>query len=476
MRRQDSTPEAFDEARMGGESDRAMAQAPRRIPIVPIALAIVAIIAIVFFGRICSQAASIDVTVNGKPYTLRGDKTMEVAIKVSGVPVNPGDLISLKGTVLKRDAGNPFYAKVNDAETSDPAYQLHQGDQITLTDGTDIVEEYDAVESPVPYGMSIIGLGAIHTFAKGTDGVMETRTGRLSGDVVEKQTVDPIDASETRFDPDPGDAKIVALTFDDGPSRVYTQDILDILAENDAKATFFCRGLAVENNGTELVRAERDAGHQVCSHSYNNAAAANGEMSNLTPDEQREQVQKSFEILAEALGYQPSRLVRMGSSDMTDWVALNVFDLIDGEIGWTIDTGDWVAMPEEEIYDVLMSVKPGSIVRMHDGGAEQDETVSALKRALPALKKKGFEFVTIDELLERSTPANRNTSGKADAEDSDEAESERSADEAGSSSAAAESGDSAAASESASPAAASSGEDSADGADSDSSPAAGTTP
>ena len=84
---------------------------------------------------------------------------------------------------------------------------------------------------------------------------------------------------------------------------------------------------------------------------------------------------------------------------MSEWVALNVFDLIDAEAGWTVDTGDWIYMEEDDIYDVLMSVQPGSIVRMHDGGGDQSTTVAALKRALPKLAKEGYSFVTIDEIM-----------------------------------------------------------------------------
>ena len=123
-------------------------------------------------------------------------------------------------------------------------------------------------------------------------------------------------------------------------------------------------------------------------------------MATLSAEEQRSEVTSSYSTLAAALGYEPSHKVRLGSGDMSDWVALNVFDLIDAEIGWTIDTGDWVYMTEDDIYDVLMSVKPGSIVRMHDGGGYQDTTVAALKRALPELAKQGYKFITIDEMME----------------------------------------------------------------------------
>lgn len=405
--RREGTPERraaaradADTSRRSAAESRTAAQQPRRIPVLAIAIAVAVFAIVLFAGRMCSQASSIDVTLNGSQYTLRGDKNMQTAIKTSGWPVNPGDLISLQGNVLKRSAGHPFLATVNGVETVDPDFRLHNGDVITLTDGGDIVEDYDHYETPVPYNMSITGLGAIHTFTSGTEGVLETRTGLQSGEVVEKQTVDPQDANENRYDPDTNGDKVIALTFDGGPSVAHTRRILEILAENDAKATFFCCGEFVKDEGAEIVHEEAEQGHQVCSHGYNNALSVNGDPSTLPADEQREQVESGYQALADALGEEPCHVVRLGATDMAADVANNVFDLIDAEIGWTLDTGDWVGVGEDQIYDVLMMAEPGSIIRMHDAGQYQDATVAALERALPKLAKRGYTFVTIDEMMQ----------------------------------------------------------------------------
>ena len=371
----------------------------RRPSALLIVLAVVALVVVVFAAQLCSSATPINVTVNGTQYTLRGSKTLQTAIKESGVPLNPGDFISLSGNILKRHEGHAFNAVVNGTETNDSNYQLHNGDTIVLTDGKDIVEDYDAVEEPVPFDVVIRGAGAIHTFEEGTPGVKEIRTGRVSGDVVEKQTVEPQDFVETRSDVNVGKAKVIALTFDDGPSLAFTEKILDVLAENDAKATFFCVGTAIEGGGTDIVKRAADQGCQVCSHSYNNAQIVKGDFSLLTAEEQVEEVQKGYQAVASALGYEPSHYVRVGEDSMTEGTIPNVAPYIDAEIGWTVDTGDWVYMPEDDIYDVLMSAKAGDVVRLHDGGDHQDATAAALKRALPKLKAKGFSFITIDELM-----------------------------------------------------------------------------
>ena len=370
-----------------------------KVVLIAIALAV-----IVFAAQLCSSATPIRVTVNGSFYDLRGAKTLEVALKESGLPINPGDLISLNGAVLKRGDGDPFSATVNGEETADPDFKLRNGDTITFVDGKDVVEPYDYVESPVPCGASIVGLGAIHTFTAGTDGVKELRTGKISGESVEKQTVDPVDLIETRSDPNVGDRKVIALTFDDGPSLLYTEQVLDVLAQNNAKATFFCRGDAIIGQGIDLVKRAYSEGHQICTHSYDNGVSVNGDMSLLTQEELSSEVTQGMQAISDALGVVPSKYARIGSEDLPETAIAAVAPLIDAEIGWTLDTGDWVYMAEDDIYDVLMSAKPGAIVRMHDGGGNQEATVGALKRALPKLAKQGYEFVTIDELI-GSSPA-----------------------------------------------------------------------
>ena len=369
-----------------------------KVVLIAIALAV-----IVFAAQLCSSATPIRVTVNGSSYDLRGAKTLEVALKESGLPINPGDLISLKGAVLKRGGGDPFSATVNGEETADPEYKLRNGDAITFVDGKDVLEPYDYVESPVPFGASIVGLGAIHTFTPGTDGVVELRTGKISGESVEKQTVDPVDLIETRSDPNVGDRKVIALTFDDGPSLLYTEQVLDTLAQNNAKATFFCRGDAIVGQGIDIVKRAYSEGHQICTHSYDNGSSVNGDMSLLTQEELSSEVTRGMQAISDALGVVPSKYARIGGEDLPENAIAAVAPLIDAEIGWTLDTGDWVYMAEDDIYGVLMSASPGAIVRMHDGGGNQEATVGALKRALPKLAKQGYEFVTIDELI-GSTP------------------------------------------------------------------------
>lgn len=378
------------------------ATAPKRLPVFKIGVAIILVIFVVFAVKLCSSVFPITVTINGTDYELHGSKTMQTALSTSGLPINPGDYISLNGNVLEKSAGKPFKAEVNGTETADPNYQLHNGDAITITDGDDIVEEYTSTESPIAYEATITGTGAVHAFTTGSDGTLETRVGVTSGETIEVQSVNPQNAVCQQYNIDPGGNKVIAFTFDDGPSSEYTAQVLDILKQNDVKATFFCIGTQVEAN-PELLRREVEEGHQVCTHSYDHAKPAGGtNIGFMDKSGQIEEIQKGYQTIADALGIgldQVSRVVRMPGGNLSEEMVMNLSPYISYEIGWNIDTQDWSLPGEDVIYEAMISADSGEILLCHDGGGDRSQTVAALERAIPYLKAKGYTFVTVDELL-----------------------------------------------------------------------------
>ncbi len=394
------TPRTRTSQRSAASTGESAANTTKQIPVFKIGVAILLVIVVVFAVRMCTSATPINVTINGTQYELRGAKTMQTAIKTCGLPINPGDLISLKGAILEKSAGDPFAAKVNNTETADPNYGLHDGDTITLTDGKDIVEEYDITESSIPYSATISGVGAIHKFEDGKEGVLETKTGRLSGETVEKETVAPTDVNCKKYNANPGSKKVIAFTFDDGPSEDYTASILNILKENDAKATFFCIGTEVQEH-PDLVKREASEGHQVCTHSYDHADPVGGtDVGLMSAEGQIDEVVHGMKTITDVLGGEASRVVRMPGGNLSVDMVKNLEPYVDYEIGWNIDTEDWTLPGAEAIYQHMISAEPGDVILCHDGGGDRSETVEALSRALPYLKSKGYSFVTIDELLE----------------------------------------------------------------------------
>lgn len=372
------------------------------IPVFKIALVAVLVIAVALGVRLCATITPINVTVNGSEFSIRGDKTVDVAIKESGLPINAGDLISLTGQVLEKHGGYPFAATVNGEPTTDGSYKLRDGDVLTVSDGEDQLEPYDAVEEAIPFTAEIRGSGAVHTFTEGSDGVLEKRTGQVSGETVEKQTVAPTPLACTRHNLNTGAQRVVAITFDDGPSADYTGKILDILKANDVKATFFTVGTEIEEDGgAELLKRAYDEGHQICTHTYDHALPVGGlSITTMAPDEQIAEIENGRKAISDVTGEEASRIVRLPGGNMDEDTVVNIAPYVDAEIGWNVDTADWTIPGVDVIYDALMSVKPGDIVLCHDGGGDRSQTVEALEKALPELKKKGFTFITVGEMLQ----------------------------------------------------------------------------
>ena len=380
--------------------NRATHEAPKPFPVWKALVALALIAVIVFAAQLCSTAATINVTVNGTEYTLHGAKTMQTAIKESGLPINSGDLISLRGQILEKHGGDPFHATVNGVETVDPNMKLHDGDEITVTDGQDVIEDYESEFEPIPFSAVTGGLGALHIFIPGEEGSMEIRTGLLSGEQVRKLQKEQTDLIRWCYNPDVGDDKVIALTFDDGPSPECTAEILDILAEYDAKATFFLVGSEIKTAEDEaLVQRAYEEGHQLCTHTYTfGQSVSSFDFSALAPQDQIDEINLGYQAISNVTGVEPSHCVRLPGGTMNDDAVVNVAPYIDAEISWTLDTGDWLSPGSDVIFGTLLEARPGDIVLCHDS-ANSYQTVEALREALPWLKRWGYKFVTIDDML-----------------------------------------------------------------------------
>jgi len=190
------------------------------------------------------------------------------------------------------------------------------------------------------------------------------------------------------------DEKVIALTFDDGPHKKYTPEILDVLSKYDAKATFFIVGENAEKN-PELALRIHDENHELAIHTYTHPFKTN--VSNLLKE-----IKQTHATIYGITGYSPV-LFRPVEGQYTD----AMIDAIHKEgykvvmWSWHLDTFDWKSPGEKKIINtVLKGAKPGSVVLFHDGGGNREQTVRALKKVLPELEQQGYKFVTISELLE----------------------------------------------------------------------------
>jgi peptidoglycan-N-acetylglucosamine deacetylase len=192
-----------------------------------------------------------------------------------------------------------------------------------------------------------------------------------------------------RGDPD---RKQIAITFDDGPHPAYTPRILDILKRYDANATFFLVGEMAEKY-PDLVRAEVAAGHSLGNHTYHHV--------NLTkiPEEYvATEIKACGEVLRSITGRAP-HLFRPPGGDYNAAVAATAAALGYTMVLWTDDPADYASPGEKVIETRLLSrIGSGGIVLIHDG---IQQTVDVLPQILSVLKKRGYDLVSVDEMMER---------------------------------------------------------------------------
>jgi peptidoglycan/xylan/chitin deacetylase (PgdA/CDA1 family) len=195
--------------------------------------------------------------------------------------------------------------------------------------------------------------------------------------------------------------RAIALTFDDGPSE-WTPALLDVLRHHRARATFFVLGGAVVGHEETLHRAVRE-GHELGNHLNEHR-----DPSQLTDEELVEELEQASRALEAVVG--APRLVRPPYGHDARRVSRVAASIGLGPVVLgTVDPSDWqVSEPEIIVSRVLADAAPGAIVFLHDGVPAGDTTatksraptVQAVAELLPALAGRGYEIVTVSELLQ----------------------------------------------------------------------------
>lgn len=185
------------------------------------------------------------------------------------------------------------------------------------------------------------------------------------------------------------DKKLVAITFDDGPSK-YTDGLLDELAKRDVVVTFFMQGRNADSYSS-VVKKAYEAGHQIASHTYNHP-----QLTKLTDDKIKDQLSKTTNILNKALDEDFSYMLRppYGSTNSRVLAAIGTT-----AVNWSVDTRDWESRNADKVYQhIIKDTKNGSIVLLHD---LYSTSVSGALRGIDTLLEQGYELVTVRELLRR---------------------------------------------------------------------------
>lgn len=179
--------------------------------------------------------------------------------------------------------------------------------------------------------------------------------------------------------------KVIALTFDDGPSK-YTDELIEYLYQNDCKATFFVLGNKVKNY-QDVLNKSISYGNEIGNHSYNHKW-----LIKLKKEEMINQIEKTQNLIYEYTGYIPTLLrPTYGSINSTLKNSTNLKIVL-----WNVDTLDWKYKNVDKIVSrATKNLKSGNIILMHD---IYKRTYEAVKKIVPILKENGYKCVTISEL------------------------------------------------------------------------------
>ncbi len=193
-------------------------------------------------------------------------------------------------------------------------------------------------------------------------------------------------------DSTPGNAveeKIVALTFDDGPSATTTDQVLDRLQKYDVTASFFVIGKHVNDSTIHAMKRAHDMGCEINSHSFSHV-----DMRNSTPDSLRKEMSKTDTIIRSVTGrnarfFRPVYLY-------TDSL---MFENIDKTFIAGLFSDTW-GTAEERASQILAKIKPGCVFLLHDWEGNTP-SVEALDIIIPKLLEDGYKFVTVSELFDK---------------------------------------------------------------------------
>jgi peptidoglycan/xylan/chitin deacetylase (PgdA/CDA1 family) len=180
--------------------------------------------------------------------------------------------------------------------------------------------------------------------------------------------------------------KVIALTIDDGPSPVYTPQVLQVLEKYGVRATFSMVGQNVDYY-PGVARDVAAAGHTIINHTWNHA-----NLTSLSATAQLAQINRATDAIHAATGVRP-RMFRApygawSRQALTYCAAEKLLPL-----DWSVDPRDWARPGVSEIVTTIMkTTKTGSIILEHDGGGNRAQTVAALKTVIPRLLDEGYHF------------------------------------------------------------------------------------
>ncbi|MEY9214085.1 polysaccharide deacetylase family protein [Thermobifida halotolerans] len=188
------------------------------------------------------------------------------------------------------------------------------------------------------------------------------------------------------------DARVVALTFDDGPTE-YTEEVLATLAELDVTATFYLTGRELEEN-PGAGRLIAGAGHELGNHSYSHRR-----MVFHSPDFVASEIERTDEAIR-ATGYSGEITFRPPNGKKLYVLPRYLAEHGRTTVTWDVEPdSDATADADTIVAQTVRQVRPGSIVLLHVMYDSREASRAAIAPVVESLRADGYEFVTVSELL-----------------------------------------------------------------------------
>jgi peptidoglycan/xylan/chitin deacetylase (PgdA/CDA1 family) len=324
----------------------------------------------------CSAVPAPGVQVSVDGHRVDGVATVGQALREAGVKVPAGELLSIKTHRPLGPARSAGLVLVNGLPSL-VASPVQPGAVITVEGGGDVTEGVETATVLVPPNS---GIASLRRAAR--PGRLRVVRGVVSHEVLSRRVLTP------PYDGVLLSARPVALTFDDGPNPVWTPRVLAALARAHVHATFCLIGRQAQQY-PKLVKAIVAGGHTLCNHTWDH----DERLASRSEADIVKEMSKSQAAITQASGGVAPTFFRAPGGSWSPQVMLLARRLHMTPLKWDVDPRDWARPGTARIIGVVMAtVRPGSIVLLHDGGGNRDQTLAALHYFLARLPAYKFRF------------------------------------------------------------------------------------
>jgi peptidoglycan/xylan/chitin deacetylase (PgdA/CDA1 family) len=343
------------------------------------AIGVIVVLLAAFWAVSGGQKPITKVRIDGRAVWITGrTPTLAGALAAGRVRPKDGALLSVVTRRVIDAHATPAQVFV-DGTAADPGQRVRAGDRIVVKNGADVIENIALrrVQGLAP------GLPPVEDriWISGRD-TEDAQVGEHSGEIVSRSG-----APDAATPAHPETGMVVALSFDDGPDPRWTPAVLQILKDENVKATFCTIGYLAQRH-PELVKAEFDAGNGVCDHSVHHILNLPSRPHPQIIDE----VDQAADVIHTITGENPI-FYRPPGGNLNQDVIDTAHQRGLRVLKWSVDPKDYTTPPAPVILArVEAKVGPGSVILLHDGGGDRSHTVAMLRQLIDDLKKRGFSF------------------------------------------------------------------------------------